>query len=79
MGELIVLADWKEKKDLEEIDQLREELRARVEELGEPEPVPYVPEPEPLHRRMMSCLFYGFIDNISWDGYRHWPVDSSDM
>ena len=98
MGDLVDLAKYRLQKEeeahqqeLEEIDSLRAELSAYMDELGEAEPKMYVadcPDPEvyggfPLdseddaveafHRRMIAMMMH------TLDGYRHWPIDSSDM
>jgi len=98
MGDLVNLDEYRRQKEeeahrqeLEEIDSLRAELSAYMDELGEAEPKMYVadcPDPEvygglPLaseedevemwHRRMIAMMMH------TLDGYRHWPIDSSDM
>lgn len=82
MGILVDLAEWKKKKadeaqarELEEIAQLREDIKRMMEELGEPNVGPYFPgesEDESAQRLVKIML-------TTLDGYRGWPIDSSDM
>tara|TARA_Y100000817_G_scaffold233701_1_gene186025 strand:- start:715 stop:963 length:249 start_codon:yes stop_codon:yes gene_type:complete len=82
MGILVDLAEWKKKKadeaharELEEIAQLREDIKRMMEELGEPNVAPYFPgegEDESAQRLVKIML-------TTLDGYRGWPIDSSDM
>ena len=82
MGELVNLDMWKKKKaeekraeEMEEINSLREELSAYLEDMEEPQPMPYIPDEdyESWSKRIVSAMI------SSLDGYRHWPIDSSDM
>ena len=82
MGELVDLAAWKKRKadeahqqELEEIADLREKVKALMEELGEPETGPYqLTEDESEWMTRMTKIML-----TSLDGYRHWPIDSSDL
>lgn len=84
MGELVCLDEWRKAKEeeahqekLDEIDSLQAELRAYMDDLGEVEPEMYVAEEDEdakvWHRRMIAMMMH------TLDGYRHWPIDSSDM
>ena len=84
MGDLVSLNEYRRQKEeeahkqeLEEIDSLRAELSAYMDDLGEVEPEMYVAEEDEdakvWHRRMIAMMMH------TLDGYRHWPIDSSDM
>ena len=75
MGELIDLFKWKAKKEEAEVEELRSELKEIMDRL---EPIDYVPvmpeeDDEAFTERMISVLLK------SLDGYRNWPIDSSDL
>lgn len=82
MGELVSLKAWKKKKadeelkkEIEEINSLKEELSRYLEDMEEPQPMPYIPDEdyESWSKRIVSAMI------LSLDGYRTWPIDSSDM
>ena len=82
MGVLVNLSEWKRKreeeahaKELAEIQALRDELNAYLEQMGEPVTGPYMPEEEhdAWARRAISAML------TTLDGYTHWPIDSSDL
>ena len=78
MGELVFLEEWKERKELEEIERLRGELKVHMASMPEPEVyggMPFMEEED------AETWFQRIIDPFlsTLDGYRHWPIDSSDM
>ena len=82
MGELVDFAGWKKKredeevaKELEEIAELRSEVKRLMDDMGEPETGPYyaTEEEKDWMMRMTEIMM------TSLSGYKHWPVDSSDL
>jgi hypothetical protein len=75
MGELVDFIKWKAKKEKEEVLALRQEVRDLVDSMGPIETGPiFIQETdEDWSRRMVSMMLR------TLDGYRGWPIDSSDM
>ena len=82
-AEIVNLNEWKKKKEeeahqkeLQEIEQLREEVRQMMDELGEIESGPYFDWDE-SDRSSAKRLTEVMLTTLS--GYNTWPVDSSDL
>ena len=82
MGELVNLAAWKKRREeekhrreLAEIEELRAKVKELMEDLGDPELGPYhlTDEEHGWMQRMTEIML------TSLDGYKHWPIDSSDL
>jgi hypothetical protein len=82
MGELVDFAAWKKKredeahaKELAEIAELKAEVKRLMDDMGEPETGPYyaTEEEKDWMMRMTEIMM------TSLSGYKHWPVDSSDL
>lgn len=80
MGELVDFAKWKKRKadeahakELEEIAELREEIKQMMDDMGEPEIGPYYERESAFSQRLMD------ISIAYLNGYSTWPIDSSDM
>tara|TARA_R110001583_G_scaffold23585_1_gene86964 strand:- start:597 stop:827 length:231 start_codon:yes stop_codon:yes gene_type:complete len=76
MGELVNLLDWKQKKEDKEIEDLRAQIKEIVDSIGPPEtgPMHYEESNNHLLSRIMTSVML-----TALDGYRDWPIDSSDM
>ncbi len=82
MGELIDFAAWKKRradeahaKELAEIAELRAEVKRLMDDIGDPELGPYyLTEDERSWMERMTKIML-----TSLDGYRDWPIDSSDL
>lgn len=82
MGELIDFAAWKKRradeahaKELAEIAELRAEVKRLMDDIGDPELGPYhLTEDEKSWMERMTKIML-----TSLDGYRGWPIDSSDL
>tara|TARA_A100000164_G_C21284171_1_gene485894 strand:+ start:219 stop:467 length:249 start_codon:yes stop_codon:yes gene_type:complete len=82
MGELVNLAAWKKRREEEklrreaaEIEELRKKVKELMDDLGDPELGPYylTEEEHSWMERMTKIML------TSLDGYRNWPIDSSDL
>jgi len=82
MGELVNLAAWKKRREeerhqqeLAEIEELKAKVKELMEDLGEPELGPYhlTEEEHGWMQRMTEIML------TSLNGYKHWPIDSSDL
>ena len=82
-AEIVNLNEWKKKRDdeahqkeIQEVEELREEVRQMIEELGEIESGPYYDWDE-SDRSLARILAEVMLSSLS--GYNTWPIDSSDL
>jgi hypothetical protein len=82
IGQLIDFVAWKKRKEeeahrkeLEDIRNLKEQVAYYLESMGEIETGPIYPEedPESWSKRAIDSML------STLDGYRSWPIDSSDL
>jgi hypothetical protein len=82
MGELVDFADWKKKreddafeKEMVELNALKADVKRLMDDMGEPETGPYhaTEDEKDWMMRMTEIMM------TSLNGYKHWPVDSSDL